>query len=69
MLHSGKVLMVETKGDHLDNDESKAKAKLGDQWARLAGKQFKYYMVFQHKQPDYPGAYSLERFLELVKGL
>ena len=69
MLHSGKVLMVETKGDHLDNDESKVKAKLGDQWARLAGKQFKYYMVFQHKQPDYPGAYSLERFLELVKGL
>ena len=32
MLHSGKILMVETKGDHLDNDESKEKAKIGDQW-------------------------------------
>ena len=69
MLHSGKVLMVETKGDHLDNDESKEKAKIGDQWAKLAGKQYKYYMVFETKQPDYPGAYSLKRFMEIVKGL
>ena len=69
MLHSGKILMVETKGDHLDNDESKEKAKIGDQWAKLAGKQYKYYMVFETKQPDYPGAYSLERFMEIVNGL
>lgn len=69
MLHSGKILMVETKGDHLDNDESKEKAKIGDQWAKLAGKQYKYYMVFETKQPDYPGAYSLERFMEIVKEL
>ena len=69
MLHSGKVLMVETKGDHLDNDESKEKAKIGDQWSKLAGKQYKYYMVFETKQPDYPGAYSMERFMEIVKGL
>ena len=69
MLHSGKILMVETKGDHLDNDESKAKAKIGDQWSNLAGKQYKYYMVFASKQPDYPGMYSLERFMEIVKGL
>lgn len=69
MLNSGKVLMVETKGDHLDNDESKEKAKIGDQWAKLAGKQYKYYMVFETKQPDYPGAYSMERFMEIVKGL
>ena len=69
MLHSGKILMVETKGDQLDNDESREKAKIGDQWARLAGKQYKYYMVFETKQPNYPGAYSLERFMEIVKGL
>ena len=35
----------------------------------VAGKQYKYYMIFQTKQPDYPGAYSLERFMEIVKGL
>lgn len=69
MLQNGKVLMVETKGDYLDNDESKAKAKIGVQWAQQAGKQYKYYMVFGTKQPDYPGAYSLERFMEIVKGM
>lgn len=69
MLQSGKILMVEAKGDHLDNDESKEKAKIGDQWAKLAGKQYKYYMVFESKQPDYPGAYSLKRFMEIVKNL
>lgn len=69
MLKSGKILMVETKGDHLDNAESKEKARIGSQWAKLAGKQYKYYMVFQTKQPDYPGAYSMERFMEIVKGL
>lgn len=26
--------MVETKGEHLDNDESEEKAKIGDQWAK-----------------------------------
>lgn len=61
--------MVETKGDHLDNDESKENAQTGDQWAKLAGKQYKYYMVFETKRPDYPGAYSLERFIEIVKEL
>ncbi len=51
MLQSGKILMVETKGDHLDNDESKEKAKIGDQWAKLAGKQYKYYMVLRPNSP------------------
>ena len=44
-------------------------AKIGDQWAKLAGKQYKYYMIFETRQPDYPGVYSLERFMEIVKGL
>lgn len=47
MLENGKLLMVETKGDHLDNDESKAKAKAGSEWASLAGRKYKYYMVFE----------------------
>ena len=61
--------MIETKGDHLDNAESKAKAKLGHEWANLAGPDYRYFMVFQTKSPDYPGAYSLERFMEIVRGM
>ena len=66
---SGKILMIETKGDHLENDESKAKAKIGHQWDNLAGPMYRYFMVFQTKSPDWPGAYSYDRFMEIVKEL
>lgn len=69
MLHSGKILMVETKGEQLDNDLSRIKAKIGDQWVKLAGRDYKYYMVYEEKRPEYPGAISLEQFLEIVKGM
>lgn len=69
MTVSGKVLMIETKGDHLDNDESKEKARIGAKWASLAGSSYRYYMVFQTKQPDYPGAVSYDRFMEILKGM
>lgn len=69
MTTSGKILLIETKGDHLDNAESQAKAKLGHQWDMLAGTQYRYFMVFQTKSPDYVGACSYDRFMEIVKGL
>ncbi len=69
MLESGKLLLIETKGDHLNNDESKAKAELGSVWANMAGRMYKYYMVFETKRPDYVGAYSYDEFIDIVKGL
>ena len=69
MTTSGKILMIETKGDHLDNDESKEKAKIGQQWDMLAGNKYRYFMVFESKSPDYPGAYSYDGFMEILKGL
>lgn len=69
MTTSGKILMIEPKGDHLDNDESREKAKIGQQWDMLAGNDYRYFMVFESKTPDYPGAYSYDRFMEILKGL
>jgi type III restriction enzyme len=69
MTTNGRLLLIEAKGDHLDNDESKEKANVGAKWDNLTDRQFRYYMVFQSKQPSYPGAYSYERFMEIVKGL
>lgn len=69
MTTSGKILLVETKGDHLDNADSEQKARIGAKWDAESGKQFRYFMVFDKKQPIYPGAYSLDRFMEIVKGL
>ena len=66
---SGRTLLIETKGDHLDNPESAAKAKAGSEWANAAGRLFRYYMVFQTKDPGYAGAYSYEKFMEILKGL
>ena len=69
MTESGKILMIETKGDHLDNAESKTKAIIGSKWDALSGGQYRYFMVFQTKSPDYPGAYSYDRFLEIIAAL
>lgn len=66
---SGKLLLIETKGDQLDNPESKMKAEVGAQWASMAGRMYKYYMVFQTKNPGYYGAYSYEEFMRIVKEL
>ena len=66
---SGKVLVVETKGDHLDNLDSRIKAETGDKWASMAGRAFKYYMVFQTKETGNIGQYSYDRFVDILKEL
>ena len=66
---SGIILLIEPKGDHLENDESKLKVKIGDAWSNNTDKRFRYFMVFDKKSSDYHGAYSHDEFMEIVKGL
>lgn len=66
---SGKILLIETKGDQLENSESREKAETGAKWAEMAGRMYKYYMVFETKNPGYNGAYSYEEFMRIVKAL
>ncbi|MCA8833304.1 DEAD/DEAH box helicase [Hymenobacter pini] len=61
---SGKTLLVETKGDHLDAEQ---KIKLGEYWVQKAGNEFRYFMVYERRVVD--GAYKLDDFLNLVKGI
>ena len=63
MMISGKIQMIETKGNHLDNDESAAKAKSDHQWGNLAGLMHRYFMVLQIKTLD-----SYDWFMEIVMG-
>lgn len=49
--------------------ESKEKAETGAKWAEMAGRMYKYYMVFETKNPGYNGAYSYEEFMRIVKEL
>ncbi|MBN8707237.1 MAG: DEAD/DEAH box helicase family protein [Bacteroidetes bacterium] len=61
---SGKTVLLETKGDHLDAEQ---KIRLGALWASKAGNNYRYFMVYDRRSVD--GAYKLEDFLGLVKEL
>ena len=69
MTKNGKVILIETKGDHLENTETKQKLVLGRAWQNAAGAPFRYYMVFQSKDLKLDGAVQLDKFVELLKDL
>lgn len=66
MLRSGRLLLVETKGDYLDNTDTDRKLKLGRAWQNKAGDQYRYFMVFDQKCPNEPGCYTLDGFAEVL---
>ena len=61
---SGKTILLETKGDHLD---AEPKIRLGGLWAGKAGNNYRYFMVYEKRTVD--GAYKLEDFLNLMKDI
>ena len=61
---SGKTLLLETKGDHLD---AESKIRLGRLWASKAGNNYRYFMVYEKRTVD--GAYKLEDFLNIIKDI
>ena len=63
----GNIVLVETKGDFLDNDDSKAKNILGKKWAEKSGENYKYFMVFESKNVD--GCYTAKNFLDIISAL
>jgi len=69
MTKSGKLICAETKGDHLKNDNSREKIALGQAWRTAAGKDFRYYMVFENEENLLPGAVSMSQFIDTVKAL
>jgi type III restriction enzyme len=64
---NGKVILIETKGDHLDGSDSATKLKLGKEWASKAGNQFRYLMVFESNTIS--GADTLADALKKLKNL
>lgn len=64
-LKSGKVVLIETKGDDRDNSDSRAKLKLGTIWAGESGKEFRYYMVFDHND-NVEGSLTLPQLVERI---
>ncbi len=66
-MKSGNIILVETKGDHLVNEDSKNKIWLGNKWADLAGKKYHYFMVFQTKEVE--GAITVKQLLQYLNEL
>jgi len=69
MTKSGKLICAETKGEHLKNDDSREKIALGQAWRTSAGKDYRYYMVFENDENLLPGAVSMSQFIDTVKAL
>ena len=69
MTQSGKLICAETKGEHLKNDDSREKIALGQAWRTAAGKDYRYYMVFENDENLLPGAVSMSQFIDTVKAL
>lgn len=61
---AGRIVLVEPKGAHLNNDDSREKNDLGRTWASLAGPDYRYFMVFQSNAPS--GAYNVGPFLDIL---
>ncbi|MGD9733423.1 MAG: hypothetical protein AB7U45_14695, partial [Desulfamplus sp.] len=65
--NSGKVVVVETKGDDRDNSDSAAKNRLGRTWANKAGANYKYFMVFDKQSME--DTLTLEQLKDRIKEL
>lgn len=66
-MKSGRILLVESKGDDRDNGDSKTKLKLGKAWASNAGNAYRYFMVFDKNPIE--GAFTIADFAEMLKGM
>ncbi len=69
MTKSGVLVLIETKGDYLANEESRKKLALGRAWQNTAGGGYRYYMVFENKDPNVDGAIAFGKFGELLMEL
>lgn len=61
---SGKILLVEAKGDDRDNSDSERKLKLGQLWASRAGNNYRYMMVFDNNPIE--NAHRLADAIKLI---
>lgn len=64
-----KTPFAPNEGEQLKNDDSKDKLALGKKWDYMCGSKFKYYMVFEHKNMEIQGSYTMDRFIEILKNL
>lgn len=65
MTESGRIVLLETKGNDRRNPDSMSKIQLGSAWSSACGLNYRYFMVFESEPLE--GAYTINRFLEILK--
>lgn len=65
----GRIVLVETKGEQLKNDDSRKKVRLGKTWASAAGDKFRYYMVFADSVTPPEDSHTVTAFLNTLQRL
>ena len=66
-MRNGKIILIETKGDHLDGSDSQQKLRLGKKWPGKAGDNFRYFMVFENIRLD--EAQTIAELIEILKNM
>ncbi len=69
MTTQGNVVLVESKGQHLRNDDSRRKLAIGQAWAYQAGPKYRYFMVFQDGVKPLDGAETVTSFIRILEQL
>ena len=64
---SQNLILLETKGDYLNNEDSQMKNLLGKRWAEKSGEKYKYFMVFE--SVNVPDTYTAKSIINVVKEL
>ena len=69
MTTNGKIIFAETKGSHLNNEDTAQKSKLGHAWSQKAGNNYEYFMIFDDLRTSdlSNGITNMNEFLNLVR--
>lgn len=68
--NNGTIILVETKGEHLDGDDSKKKLELGKLWSTYSGPtKYKYFMAFERSPLSEDGADLLDNIIQKISRL
>lgn len=66
---SGTIVLAETKGEQLKNDDSAQKIELGREWASLCGRGYRYFMVFKDGVTPLAGGETVSSFFQILSNL
>ena len=69
MTNAGRLVLLEYKGGDRDNSNSREKLELGRQWDARSGENYRYFMVFKNREVNADGAYTMDRFMEIMREL